>query len=219
MRETALERIRAGKIIAILRGDFKGLELEIAAVLVQAKITAIEVTLNSENVFATIERLAMGFGDKVAIGAGTVLRVDQMQRAGAAGARFIISPNRDAAVIEATKREGLFSMPGCFTPSEICEALAAGADAIKLFPVTSLGPTFVRAMRGPFGGIRMVPTGGVTPNTAPDYMAAGAWAVGVGSELVGADVVAIGGLDRLQTNASAFVAAVGGRGIVESKFE
>ena len=211
MPDTALERIHAGRIIAILRGDFQGLELEIAAVLVQAKITAIEVTLNSANAFATIERLATGVGDKVAIGAGTVLRVDEMQRASAAGARFIISPNRDVTVIEATKREGIFSIPGCYTPSEICEALKAGADAIKLFPCAGLGPAFVRAMRGPFGSIRMVPTGGVTPQTATEYMAAGAWAVGVGSELVGLDVLAIGGLDRLQTKAAAFVSAVAGR--------
>ena len=86
--DTALERIRAGRIIAILRGDFQGLELEIAAVLVQAKITAIEVTLNSANALATIERLATGLGDKVAIGAGTVLRVDEMQRAGARRSAF-----------------------------------------------------------------------------------------------------------------------------------
>ena len=211
MPDTALERIHAGRIIAILRGDFQGLELEIAAVLVQAKITAIEVTLNSANAFASIERLATGVGDKVAIGAGTVLRVDEMQRASAAGARFIISPNRDVKVIEATKREGIFSIPGCYTPSEICEALKAGADAIKLFPCAGLGPAFVRAMRGPFGSIRMVPTGGVTPQTATEYMAAGAWAVGVGSELVGLDVLAIGGLDRLQTKAAAFVSAVAGR--------
>src|SRR5687768_15587591 len=146
MPETPLEIINAGRIIAILRGTFKGLEQEIAAVLVEAGITAIEITLNSENVFAIIERLTARFGDKVTIGAGTVFRVDEMERASAAGARFIVSPNRDVTVVEATKRAGLVSIPGCFTPSEIREALAAGADAVKLFPASSLGPSFVRAM-------------------------------------------------------------------------
>jgi Entner-Doudoroff aldolase len=210
MLETPLERISAGRIIAILRGNFKGLELEITAVLVQAGITAIEVTLNSENVFATIERLTARFGDKVTIGAGTVFRVDEMQRASAAGVQFIVSPNRDVAVIEATKRGGLVSIPGCFTPSEIREALGAGADAVKLFPASSVGPSFVRAMRGPFGEIRMVPTGGVTPETAHEFMASGAWAVGVGSELVGPDVLEVGGLERLLEKAISFVSAVAG---------
>ena len=161
MDDEVLGRIGAGRIIAILRGDFRALDLEIASVLYESGITAIEVTLNSPDAFVAIERLVVKIGDKLSIGAGTVMSEDQVLRAASSGARFIVSPNRDLEVIAASKRSGMVSIPGCFTPSEICEALHAGADAVKLFPATSLGSSFVRAIRSPLGEVRMIPTGGV----------------------------------------------------------
>ena len=208
MDDAVLARIGAGRIIAILRGDFRGLDLEIASVLYESGITALEVTLNSPDAFVAIERLAVGMGDKLSIGAGTVMSVDHVLRAADSGAGFIVSPNRNLGVIEATKRLEMVSIPGCFTPSEICEALDAGADAVKLFPAISLGPSFVRAIRSPLGEVRMIPTGGVNPEMAGEYVMAGAWALGVGSELVSSDVSAVGGLVRLRAKAAAFVKAV-----------
>ncbi len=147
MDDEVLGRIGAGRIISILRGDYRALDLEIASVLYESGITAIEVTLNSPDAFVAIERLIVGIGDKLSIGAGTVMSEDQVLRAAGSGARFIVSPNRNLKVIAASKRSGMISIPGCFTPSEICEALDAGADAVKLFPATSLGSSFVRAIR------------------------------------------------------------------------
>jgi 2-dehydro-3-deoxyphosphogluconate aldolase/(4S)-4-hydroxy-2-oxoglutarate aldolase len=208
MDDDVLGRIGAGKIVAILRGDYRALDLEIASVLYESGITAIEVTLNSPGAFVAIERLTVGVGDKLSIGAGTVLSEDQVFRAAGSGARFIVSPNCNLKVIAASKRSGMISIPGCFTPSEICEALDAGADAVKLFPATSLGSSFVRAIRSPLGEVRLIPTGGVTADMAREYLTAGAWALGVGSELFSSDLLAPGGLVRLRAKAETFVNAV-----------
>ena len=208
-----INTIANGRIIAILRGDFGGREIEMTAALAAAGVTAVEVTLNSPAALTTIKRLAAQFGPRMTVGAGTVLTVEEVAQAAAAGAQFIVSPNRDARVIEATKRHGLVSLPGCFTPSEIVAAINAGADAVKLFPANCLGVGFVKALRGPLPLIRTVPTGGVTPDAARQYFAAGAWAVGVGSELIGKDATTTDYPARLHERAAAFVAAAndGGR--------
>ncbi len=202
-----IKQIETGKIVAILRGDFAGREEEIVAAMIEGGLTAVEVTLNSRDVMAAINRLAKRFGQTIAVGAGTVLTPNEVLRAADAGAQFIVSPNRDVTVIEATKKAGLVSLPGCFTPSEIVEAVNAGADAAKLFPANALGPAFVKALRGPLPQIRTVPTGGVTAELAREYFAAGAWAIGAGSELIGKDWFAAGGLERLRERTAAFVAA------------
>src|SRR5262245_49823762 len=196
--ERIIEQIEAGRIVAILRGDFAGREEDVFNALVESGITAIEMTLNSPGAFDSINRLAARFGSRIAVGAGTVLRPEEVERASGAGARFIVSPNLSAEVIEITKRLGLVSLPGCFTPSEILDALVAGADAAKLFPAQCLGPDFIKAMRGPLPNVRMVPTGGVTPEAARVYIDAGAWALGVGSELVGKDIMNDEGFDLLR---------------------
>lgn len=202
-----IKHIETGKIVAILRGDFAGREEEIVAAMIAGGLTAVEVTLNSRDAFAAINRLAKRFGSEIAVGAGTVLTPNEVLRAADAGATFIVSPNRDIAVIEQTKKLGLVSLPGCFTPSEVVEAVNAGADAAKLFPANSLGPAFVKALRGPLPQIRTVPTGGVTAELAREYFAAGAWAIGAGSELIGKDLFAEGGLEKLRERTAAFVAA------------
>lgn len=205
-----LEKLAAGRIVVILRGDFGGRETDIVAVLQTVGVNAVEVTLNSPNALAMIEQLAKRFGTQMAVGAGTVLRVSEVEQAAATGAQFIVSPNRNAEVIAATKRLDLVSLPGCFTPSEIVEALDAGADAIKIFPANTLGPGYVKAVRAPLNDIRLVPTGGVTPEKAREYFAAGAWAVGVGSELVGKDVWQTGNFELLERRAAEFVKAARG---------
>jgi Entner-Doudoroff aldolase len=208
--EQVIERIESGRIVAILRGDFGGREVEIVDALVGAGITAVETTLNSPGAFDSINRLAARFGSRIAVGAGTVLRPEEVERAAGAGARFIVSPNLNARVIDITKRLRLVSLPGCFTPSEIVEALSLGADAVKLFPAQSLGPGFIKAMRGPLPNVRMIPTGGVTPEAARAYIDAGAWALGVGSELVGKEVMNDADFESLRRRAADFAEAARG---------
>jgi len=199
--------IGTGRVIAIMRGDFGGREEDIVSALIGGGINAVEITVNSPGALKAIEKLSKRFGLNTAVGVGTVLKPVEVELAADAGAQFIVSPNRNVNVIETTKRLGLVSLPGCFTPSEIIEAIDAGADAVKLFPANSLGVNFVRALRGPLPDIRVVPTGGVTPETAREYFVAGAWAVGVGSELIGRDVLQPGGIERLRARAAEFAAA------------
>lgn len=204
---TAIERIATGKVIAILRGDFRGREGEIASALCDAGIIAAEVTLNSPGAVEAIRRLAASFGSHMAIGAGTVLKPDDVARVADAGAQFMVSPHCDCAVIRTAKRRGLASFPGCFTPSEVVEAFEAGADAAKLFPAQCLGPAFVKALHGPFPGVRVIPTGGVTPEMAREYFKAGAWAVAAGSELLGKPFEGEHWAKTLRERAGAYVAA------------
>jgi Entner-Doudoroff aldolase len=197
-----INQIESARIIAILRGDFRHNILQIGATLATAGITAIEATLNSPGVLDLIRALSSELGDRVAIGAGTVLTPADVACVADAGAAFIVSPNCNPAVIAETKRLGLVSIPGCFTPTEVIAAIDAGADAVKLFPATTLGPGYVKALRGPVNDVRLVPTGGVTPDAAREYRRVGAWAVGVGSELIGDDIAAI------TARAAAFVSAM-----------
>ncbi len=202
-----IETIEKGRTIAILRGDYYRIAEGIATALSEAGVTAVEVTFNSPNVLESIAALAAKFSGRMAVGAGTVLSPHEVRQARDAGAQFIVSPNMDPAVIQETKKQGMLSFPGCFTPTEAMAAVQTGADAVKLFPASSLGVGFVKAIRGPLPDLRLVPTGGVTPEMAKEYFAAGAWAVGVGSELVSKDVFQTGGLDRLRDRALAFVHA------------
>ncbi len=195
-------------MIAILRGNLRGHELALADALQAGGLTALEVTLNSPDALSVIERLVKHCGERMAIGAGTVLRAEEVERVAAIGGQFIVSPNRDVLVIHRTKQLGLLSFPGCFTPSEVVEATQVGADAVKLFPATMLGVGYLKAIRAPLPDIRYVPTGGVTPELAREYLQAGAWAVGVGSELIdkdffhAADVEAV--LAKIQGRAAAY---------------
>jgi Entner-Doudoroff aldolase len=205
--DSTIDTIAKGRTIAILRGDYYRNADRIATALAEAGVTGVEVTFNSPNVLESIAMLAAKFSGRMAVGAGTVLSPHEVRQARTAGAQFIVSPNMDPAVIHETKEQGMVSFPGCFTPTEAVAAVKAGADAVKLFPASSLGIGFVKAIRGPMPDLRLVPTGGVTPEMAAEYFAAGAWAVGVGSELVSKDVFEPGGLDRLRDRALAFANA------------
>lgn len=201
-------QIEQGRVVAILRGDFGGREQEMVAAMIEGGLTAVEVTLNSPDALNKIKQLAAQFSARCAIGAGTVLTPQEVQQVAEAGGQFIVSPNCDVSVIQESKARGLVSLPGAFTPTEIVAAVNAGADAVKLFPATSLGPGYVKAVRAPLNNVRLVPTGGVTPEVAREYLAAGAWAVGVGSELLGKDILADTTFTTLQARAAAFVAAM-----------
>lgn len=183
--ETTLQRIEAARIVAIMRGAFGAVDRLFASALIEAGVTALEVTLDSPDAFMRIGRLAREVGDSLAIGAGTVRTPDEVARAADVGASFVLSPHRDIAVITAARKQGLVTIPGCFTPSEIVEALDAGAQAVKLFPAAVLTPAFLHAVGAPLGTIRVVPTGGITLQAIGGWCDAGAWAFGIGSELIG----------------------------------
>lgn len=178
--------IVAGRVIAIGRHLDPATVPAIGEALLAGGIHAFEITLNSPSAFSVISALAARFGpDDLLIGAGTVLDLDQARSASDAGARFLVMPHTDAAIIEWAAGRDLPAFPGAFSPTEILAGWRAGAAAVKLFPASAVGPNFVRELRGPLPEVPLIPTGGVTLENAPAFIAAGALAVGMGSWLTG----------------------------------
>mgnify|MGYP001766705339 CR=1 FL=1 len=171
-------------LVAILRGLDPALAVETGEALVEAGFRLIEVPLNSPQPLLSIQRLADAVGDRALIGAGTVLTGRAVGEVADAGGRIVVSPNADVSVIRATKDAGLVSLPGAMTPTEIFAALAAGADAIKLFPGELIPPAAVAAIRAVVPtGTRLLPVGGVGPHNMAEYRAKGAAGFGLGSSL------------------------------------
>jgi 2-dehydro-3-deoxyphosphogluconate aldolase/(4S)-4-hydroxy-2-oxoglutarate aldolase len=178
-----LTQILEHKIVAILRGAVPDDVLRIAHALHKGGIKILEVTLNSFNALESIEQLAKTMGDKMEIGAGTVLDVETAKSAIDAGAKFIISPSLDPAVIKITKQRGAVSIPGAYTPTEIVNAFNFGGDVVKLFPSSS-NVNYIKEIRAPLPHIPLMPTGGINQENMLDYLKAGASALGIGSALV-----------------------------------
>jgi 2-dehydro-3-deoxyphosphogluconate aldolase / (4S)-4-hydroxy-2-oxoglutarate aldolase len=180
--------IRDGGVVAIARNLSADTVRNVADGLLRGGVRALEITLNEpeDRALDALRAAAHhGEGTELEIGAGTVLTIDAAQRAMDAGATFLVSPHTDAALVEWAAEPGIPCFPGAFTPTEILAAWRAGAAAVKLFPASVAGPSFVREFRGPFPHIQLLPTGGVTAESAPGFIRAGAIAVGLGSWLIG----------------------------------
>jgi len=207
---TALEQILGHKIVAILRGCDPAHIMEITAALYDGGIRLLEITLNSPGALDAIRQVSGQYGDRMVIGAGTVLTTGEVKAAIAAGARFVLSPSLDLDIIRVTRDLGAVSVPGAFTATEILAAHRNGAHIVKVFPA-SVGPSYFRDIRGPFPHIPLMPTGGVNLDNIRDFQKAGAVAFGIGSALVPASQsVAPGDLQQLTARAAAYVAAVQG---------
>jgi 2-dehydro-3-deoxyphosphogluconate aldolase/(4S)-4-hydroxy-2-oxoglutarate aldolase len=180
------EQIRSGRIIAIGRRFEASRVLDVGEALAQGGVRAFEVTLDSPGAYESIAALAERFSDEeLLVGAGTVMDRDSAERALEAGAKFLVMPHTDPDLVSWAAEQGVPAFPGALSPTEIVRAWAAGAAAVKLFPASAVGPAFVRELSGPLPHIPLVPTGGVTVETAPAFIAAGAIAVGLGRWLTG----------------------------------
>lgn len=202
------QAMRQHPVIVIYRGQTTQQCVALTAELVALGYRAFEVTLNSAEPYDAIVALRAEFGEMAAIGAGTVLSAEQVDRAAEAGAGFVISPDTNAAVIGRTKQRGLVSIPGAFTPTEIVRATSAGADLVKVFPIRPVGADYIRQLRGPLPDVGYVATGGVGPELATECFAAGCVGVGVGIQLFGEDALA-GDTAALREAAGRFSRAAG----------
>lgn len=203
-----LDYIKTHKIVAIVRGVRLEDTLPVVQALYDGGIRVVEITLNTPNAFELIEIIVKKFQEKMLVGAGTVLSTKEVKQAIGVGAKFIISPNLNAEVVKLTKKLGAISIPGAFTPSEIVNANALGADIIKVFPATN-GIEFIKNIKGPLPQIPLMPTGGVQLENIQDFKQAGAVAFGIGSALVDAkNEVNNQFLQELTHKAQQFVEAV-----------
>lgn len=210
-RDEICQRVQQVGVVPVVRAGSARLVLHAVEALAAGGIPVAEITLTVPNALAAIAEVAVRFAGSVLVGAGTITSADQARAAIEAGARFIVSPGFDAAIVDAAHGAGVPAMPGVLTPSEIMAATRAGADWLKIFPCSALGgAAYLRSLRGPFPQLRAMPTGGVTLATAADYIAAGAVALGVGSELVDNAELAAGEYARLRERALAFATIVRG---------
>ena len=207
-KDEVLQSITHTGIVAIIRADSPEALVEVSQALLAGGIPAIEITMTTPKAIAAIERVADALGDKAVIGVGTVLDAATCRDAIAAGAEFVISPHTDYTVIETTRRYGKVSMPGAYTPTEIVNAWTAGADVVKVFPATTLGPGYIKDLLAPLPMLRLTPTGGVDVKNVDQWIKAGAAAVGVGSNLVSKEALAKKDFASITHSARAFVEAI-----------
>ncbi|MEA4823981.1 MAG: bifunctional 4-hydroxy-2-oxoglutarate aldolase/2-dehydro-3-deoxy-phosphogluconate aldolase [Clostridiaceae bacterium] len=208
--DALLESLYQSKLIAILRGVPNDRAVDTVRALCAGGIRFAEITFDQRNppcAAMAIHMLARQ--ELVCVGAGTVMTPGQVDMAADAGARYIISPNVDAAVIERTHKRGLLSIPGAFTPSEVAEAYKYGADVVKLFPADSLGTAYVRALLGPYAHIPLAAVGGIDARNVRAFLDAGCVCAGVGGSLVDRKAIFSGRYDVLTEKAHALCAAAG----------
>ncbi|AXK31313.1 bifunctional 4-hydroxy-2-oxoglutarate aldolase/2-dehydro-3-deoxy-phosphogluconate aldolase [Streptomyces armeniacus] len=180
------------RVLAIVRSDSYERATTLADTLLSAGITSLEISLTTPFALEAVGTLQRETGDEAVIGAGTVLDAASARMAVDAGARFLVSPSLDAEVIRTGHRYGVPVFPGVSTPSEVVTALELGADALKLFPASAFGPGWIKDVRAALPQAALVPTGGVTPDSAPGWIAAGAVACGMGSALSEGDRATVG---------------------------
>lgn len=203
--------IAARRVIAVVRLRTASSLDNVVRALVTGGIRIVEITMTVPGALDAIRQLTGTLSSDVIIGAGTVLDRGTASHAMDAGAQFVVSPVCRPAMIETCHQRDVVMMPGCLTPTEIATACEHGADFVKLFPASAVGPSFVRDLKGPFPTARLVPTGGIGIDAAADWLLAGAVAVGVGGGLVDHEAVARGDFEALTAAARRLVADVGAR--------
>ena len=202
---TEIERLG---VVAIIRMPDPAALRAVVDALAEGGVRALEVTMTVPRAIELIAEIAPTLPADFLFGAGTVLDAETVHRAVGAGAQFIVSPVFKPEVVKAAHEDGVPVMPGCFTPTEILAAWEMGADIIKVFPATSVGPGYLKDIRGPLPHIKLMPTGGVSIDNAGDWLRAGAVGVGVGSALVDTKAIAAQQFNVIADNARRIVANV-----------
>ena len=207
-KEQYVQQIADAGVVAVIRAKSKDQLMGIAQALLEGGVPAIEVTMSTPKAVAGIEQLADALGDQAVIGAGTVIDAATCRDVIAAGAQFVLSPTFNPEIVATTRRYGKIAVPGAFTPTEILNAWTCGADVVKVFPSTALGPGYFKDLLAPLPQLKLTPTGGVDIKNAGEWIKAGAVFLGVGSALVTKDALNSNDWKSITTNARAFVDAV-----------
>lgn len=206
-KEEQLQQIIDSGVVAVIRVDSADQLVGICEAMAAGGVRGVEITMTSPGALDAINVAAKALRGKAIIGAGSVLDPETARMAILAGADFIVGPVVNLEMIAMCKRYGTMVIPGAFTPTEILTAWQAGADVVKVFPATKLGPSFIKDVRGPLPQVRLTPTGGVDINSLGEFLKAGAVFVGVGTALVNKKYVADKNWDALTELAAEYVAA------------
>ncbi len=207
-REQDLQRVIDCGIVAVVRFSAPEPLVNVVEALAAGGVTVAEVTFTVPGALDVIRAAKQKLGDRVLLGAGTVLDPETARAAFLAGAEFIVSPAVNTEVIKVCRRYDKLVMPGAFTPTEVLTAWEAGADIVKVFPADVVGPAFFKALRGPLPQVKLMPTGGVDLSTAAEFLKAGAVCLGVGSQMVEPATVAAGNFARITETARQYVEIV-----------
>ncbi|MFU8866305.1 bifunctional 4-hydroxy-2-oxoglutarate aldolase/2-dehydro-3-deoxy-phosphogluconate aldolase [Natronococcus sp.] len=206
---TVKERIVESGALAVLRGVDEDDVVPVARAMSEAGVGALEVTADGTRTYEKLAAIDRELADTdTVVGAGTVLDAASAQSVIDAGAEFVVSPHVDPEVVKVCNRHGVLSAPGVMTPTEAVTAIDAGADVLKMFPASTVGPGHIGALQGPLGDVDVIPTGGIGTDNLADYLEAGAVAVGAGSAIVDYDAIADGDMEQVRETAAAFVEAV-----------
>lgn len=200
---SAIQQILAKKIVAVVRLDDYTRGVDVAQALVAGGVTVLEFTLTGHGALEAISATRRALGDAVCVGVGTVLRPDDAKAAIEAGAEFVVTPALRRKVIATCVKRQTLVLCGGLTPTELLEAYEAGAELVKVFPARLGGPKFIKDVLAPMPFLKLVPTGGVSPENARDYLAAGAVAVGIGGNLVSNKLIAEEAFDQITATAQA----------------
>src|SRR5437879_2106472 len=207
-KETQLRQVLDSGIVAVVRSPDSQQLVEAARALADGGVNVVEITMTVPDALDVVRQVRRALGDRLLLGAGTILDPETARAALLAGAEYIVAPTVNLEVIRLCRRYDKVVIPGAFTPTEILTAWEAGADIVKVFPAEVVGPAFFKALRGPLPQIRVMPTGGVDLTTAAAFLQAGACCLGVGSQLVEPEAVAQGHFDRIRELARKYAAIV-----------
>lgn len=206
MKEEIKRRIEEARLIPVLRARSAGEALALVEAMYAGGISVVEVTMTVPGAIGVLKGLREQYGSALLLGSGTVTTAEECEETIRAGADFVVSPSLHPEVIEATHALGRVSIPGGLTPTEIFTASEAGADYVKVFPCSAMGgASYLRSLRAPFPELRLIPTGGVTLQTAADFLEAGAVALGVGADLVSTAAMDEGTLEAVTKTARLYV--------------
>jgi 2-dehydro-3-deoxyphosphogluconate aldolase/(4S)-4-hydroxy-2-oxoglutarate aldolase len=207
-KQETLEKIKSLGVVAVIRGPLAELTVQMVDALIAGGVTGIEITYSTPNAEQVVSTLAGKHGEKIVLGMGTLTEPAQAQAAKAAGAMFLVSPICEPELVKAMAATGLLVMAGALTPTEVVQAYRNGSDVVKIFPGSLTGPSYVKALHGPFPHIPFMPTGGVSASNVGEWFAAGVVAVGAGSELCPPNLAKEGKFDEISRKAAEFVKSV-----------